>query len=359
MKELRVFLIIILIIFVLGIVFWIVDYNRVKDGKLPIFCIKTDGYLDGGTKEYYGLGYKVIDFNRLDGYDEIKIGSWFMSYEEFADEYEKFENNSSVNEEILDDKSFIIEKGEMQSRGLFGKDGDLSYENDLLDNNMTYHPDTRLYYRIINNMIDYNVYKERIEIPELNEKDFENNFLLVVSNENVRLQDETDLEISDVFVIDDVMQIAIKQKGNPNYNSQTNVFWAFVDNTVLKDKVNIIIEYPEKDVEYQGDTQEALEHYRRESEKEDRVLSILKNHYGEEEIERIFTNIRKETSNTNDGEYQFSESIYELFEKMLDLIESNEITKTEKEELIDILNKMELNSLKDTKLKARIDKYRK
>lgn len=275
---------------------------------------------------------------------------------ESVDKYEKIEKKSNINEEnIEEEKSFIIEKGEMQSRGLFEKNGDLSYENDLLDNDMTYHPDTRLYYRIINNMTDYNIYKERIEIPELNEKDFEKNFLLVVSNENVRSQDETDLEIRDVFVIDNIMQIVMKQKENPNYNSQTNVFWAVVDNDVLKDKVNVKIEYPNKNLE--GDTQEALDYYRRENEKESRVISILKGYYGEYEIQNIFNNMSKEADYDYDEKYQFPESGYELIEKMLDLIESNEITKTEKEEIIDALNNMELDTIKDSKLKARIEKH--
>ena len=47
-----------------------------------MFCIPNPAgiYLDGGTIEYFGLGYKVIDFNRLSGYDEVKVGTWFMDY---------------------------------------------------------------------------------------------------------------------------------------------------------------------------------------------------------------------------------------------------------------------------------------
>ena len=90
-KVLKIFVIIVGIIIILAIVFFTVDYNRVKRQEKPIFCISNPAgvYLDGGTIEYYGLGYKVIDFNRLGGYDEIKIGSWFMDYNDFAEEYEK------------------------------------------------------------------------------------------------------------------------------------------------------------------------------------------------------------------------------------------------------------------------------
>ena len=88
---------------VLGIIFFVVDYNRVQKQEKPIFCIKNPAgtYMDGGTVEYFGLGYKVIDFNTLAGFDDIKIGTWFMDYNDFEEErkaYEKtFEENLQSN----------------------------------------------------------------------------------------------------------------------------------------------------------------------------------------------------------------------------------------------------------------------
>ena len=81
------------IIVVLGIVFFVVDYNRVKNQEKPIFCIQnTAGMLaDGGTIEYFGLGYKVIDFHTVAGFDDIKIGNWFMKYNDFKEEMQKYE----------------------------------------------------------------------------------------------------------------------------------------------------------------------------------------------------------------------------------------------------------------------------
>lgn len=65
------------IIVVLGIVFFIVDYNRARNQEKPIFCIQNPARMlaDGGTIEYFGLGYKVIDFHTLAGFDDVKIGS--------------------------------------------------------------------------------------------------------------------------------------------------------------------------------------------------------------------------------------------------------------------------------------------
>lgn len=115
-KILKVVVGILGIIVVLGIVFFTVDYNRVKNQKKPIFCIKSPagGIMDGGTIEYFGLGYKVIDFHTIAGFDDIKIGTWFMDYNDFEEEikaYEKkFEENLSANEENNSDSENVIMK---------------------------------------------------------------------------------------------------------------------------------------------------------------------------------------------------------------------------------------------------------
>lgn len=54
-----------------------IDYVRVtKYGYTPLFAIKTLELKDGGTKEYMGLGYKVIDYNQIQGRRDIEIGFW-------------------------------------------------------------------------------------------------------------------------------------------------------------------------------------------------------------------------------------------------------------------------------------------
>ncbi len=57
---------IISIIFLIWIIFFIVDYNCAKKNKSPIFSIKINSYLDGGTTEYLGLGYKIIKYRYFD-----------------------------------------------------------------------------------------------------------------------------------------------------------------------------------------------------------------------------------------------------------------------------------------------------
>ncbi len=108
-KGLKILFIIIGIIIVLGIVFFVVDYNRVQKQEKPIFCIQNPAGIinDGGTIEYFGLGYKVIDFHTLAGYDDIKIGSWFMDYNDFEEEMkeyeERFEEELRQNEDTIGD----------------------------------------------------------------------------------------------------------------------------------------------------------------------------------------------------------------------------------------------------------------
>ena len=46
----------------------------------PIFAIKTKEYNDGGTKEYYGLGYKVIKYKEIEGRQDTQLGFWSMKY---------------------------------------------------------------------------------------------------------------------------------------------------------------------------------------------------------------------------------------------------------------------------------------
>ena len=94
-KILKVVVGILGIIVVLGIVFFMVDYNRVKNQEKPIFCIKdpAGAIMDGGTIEYFGLGYKVIDFHIIAGFDDIKIGTWFMDYNDFEEEIKAYEKN--------------------------------------------------------------------------------------------------------------------------------------------------------------------------------------------------------------------------------------------------------------------------
>lgn len=74
-------LIIIIILFVIACIFFGIDYQRAKKGESPLFCIQYSVLRDGGTKEYIGLGYKVIEYHKLNGYTNIHIGTIFLKYD--------------------------------------------------------------------------------------------------------------------------------------------------------------------------------------------------------------------------------------------------------------------------------------
>lgn len=91
-KKIKIILLIIVIIAVLGIIFYSVDSNRAKNNQKPLFCIKTGILSDGGTIEYLGIGYKVIDFHTLAGFDDVKIGTWSMDYDDYRTEMKVYED---------------------------------------------------------------------------------------------------------------------------------------------------------------------------------------------------------------------------------------------------------------------------
>lgn len=62
-----------------------------KFAKGPFFAIPVKTYKDGGTKVYYGLGYKVIKYNQQQGRRDVVIGPWGMKY-----------NSEVLNAEAID-----------------------------------------------------------------------------------------------------------------------------------------------------------------------------------------------------------------------------------------------------------------
>ena len=105
-KVAKIVGIILIILVMLGIIFYTIDKNRAREGQKPMFCIPIGMYLDGGTIEYIGLGYKVIDFNKMEDivdntmnyYTKVHIGSIFMTYESA---YEQ-RNSGIVSMQITD-----------------------------------------------------------------------------------------------------------------------------------------------------------------------------------------------------------------------------------------------------------------
>lgn len=159
-------------------------------------------------------------------------------------------NNSELNDNTIENNnslaSNIIKRGEIKTSGLYNYNGDLSYENDLMQNDMIYHTECSLYHRIITNINDYNKYKERISIPDMVEDDFNNNVLVIIADETLRHDlKETNLEVYDVYSDETTTYITMKQKDETKLDVDqelmNNVFWAIFDKSQLKDNIIVTI----------------------------------------------------------------------------------------------------------------------
>ncbi len=79
-KIKKISTIIMVIIIVFGFLV-LLDATLVKTANIgPFLAIRTKVYNDGGTKEYYGLGYKVIKYNQEVGRKDTVIGTWSLKY---------------------------------------------------------------------------------------------------------------------------------------------------------------------------------------------------------------------------------------------------------------------------------------
>lgn len=118
---------IIIIIIMVMVTVDVVGVSRYNKG--PFFAIKTKTYNDGGTKEYYGIGYKVIKYNQQQGRKDIEIGSWNLKYNiepinissldlaiEFRNDYKKaykrygkkFIRTDGTIKQIVNNKEIIV-----------------------------------------------------------------------------------------------------------------------------------------------------------------------------------------------------------------------------------------------------------
>lgn len=97
------FVLIFLAVCALGI-FFVIDYSRASEGKAPIFCLRDEGVNDGGTVIYKGVFYKVIDYHKTINYsknifyDDVKIGTYGLKYEDYESEWNKLIEENKENE---------------------------------------------------------------------------------------------------------------------------------------------------------------------------------------------------------------------------------------------------------------------
>ena len=232
-KGIKILLIILGVIIILGLIFFAVDYNRVKNQEKPIFCIQHPAgvIMDGGTIEYFGLGYKVIDFNMLNGYDEIKIGSWFMKYEDFENEYNNYVSNTQV---------IVNNYNNMPSITITGEDAliikqvlnDFKYDKELCNGIYSYEIviDDEEHYMVKR---DCNAIEKGDKQTEISEEELKNIENIIENNiEDAKLLEEIPQDYSVQQAIKDGCVVIV---GNTVFNK--NRLDAFVTNTNANNEI--------------------------------------------------------------------------------------------------------------------------
>ena len=80
-KLKKKFTIIMIVALVLGTLIFIDILVANYTNAGPFLAVKVKTHNDGGTKEYYGLGYKVIKYKVKDGRNTTVVGSWTLKYD--------------------------------------------------------------------------------------------------------------------------------------------------------------------------------------------------------------------------------------------------------------------------------------
>lgn len=196
---------------------------------------------------------------------------------------------------------FIKKQDEVKSRGLFDLgDGHTYYEIDLMANDMIWNGNARLYHRIIDNATDYEKYKSRInEFPEVEEINFEENFVVIIANENIRQPHEKDLTIFNVTADENTTHIIMKQKENPNYDVESNIWYAIVDKSLLRNSADVTIEQRTFNTGKFKDIKDLPQDYSVENAVEDGCIVLQNNKIISNNIEQLDNFVQKTQNNIN------------------------------------------------------------
>ncbi len=71
------------IVIVILAVIWVLDYNKVRQGFKPMFCLKEETYTydDGQIKKCVGVGYNVFSYERKSN-EAVKFSPFWIGMEE-------------------------------------------------------------------------------------------------------------------------------------------------------------------------------------------------------------------------------------------------------------------------------------
>ena len=94
----------VIMVILLGIITFLIDRTRVAANKKPLLAIEVMQLKEGGTKIYYGIGYKIIAYNKLNGYNKSHIGSYWLKYDEKLGEESELAELTRKNIENMNNK---------------------------------------------------------------------------------------------------------------------------------------------------------------------------------------------------------------------------------------------------------------
>ena len=79
-KVKKISTIVVIVIIALGCLIGLDIILVTKANIGPFLAVRTKVYDDGGTEEFYGIGYKVIKYHQKEGRQDTVLGSWGLKY---------------------------------------------------------------------------------------------------------------------------------------------------------------------------------------------------------------------------------------------------------------------------------------
>ncbi len=130
---------------------------------------------------------------------------------------------------------YIKNQGEIDSKELLNSRDGYEYTE-----NMTFSKDINSYYKIITDKETFDSYKEQIaELPYMEDKDFNNNFLVLIANKANFYPHMRDVTISEIKSDETTLYIKLMQKENPNYDKTSDIIYAIVDKELLRENIDL------------------------------------------------------------------------------------------------------------------------
>ena len=117
-------ILVLIVLLIFSVTFFLVDFNLVVRNNEPKLCINIKVYNDGATKEYVGLGYKIIRYNTESENLVNKFGTWFLAYDEtlnVKDDNKGMTNPSGTYDIVGEITSFDEKDQNLQEKDLLLK----------------------------------------------------------------------------------------------------------------------------------------------------------------------------------------------------------------------------------------------